>query len=198
MQRVDQMIGRLRAGLRTLEHPVNLIVVSDHGMAAIDGSQAIDYRELAIDGDKFQTVNASTRLLIYGGPATTVEEIAGLKSRLAQAADDRYRILTEQDLEERHHTGSPRVADIILETSAPRYFTDKPLAERSGKGTHGYSYTKDMGALFVAEGPAFKQGATLPPFDNVSVYPLIAHILGLPITYPVDGDLAPLQPALKQ
>ncbi|HJU40208.1 MAG TPA: alkaline phosphatase family protein, partial [Tahibacter sp.] len=36
-----------------------------------------------------------------------------------------------------------------------------------------------MAALFVAHGPAFRHGAVVPPFDNVDVYPLLAHLLGI-------------------
>ncbi|KAA8999901.1 alkaline phosphatase family protein [Affinibrenneria salicis] len=198
VQKIDAQIGRLRNGLQQLGYPVNLIVVSDHGMATIDHNQAIDYRDFAIDDSKFRVVNSTTRLMIYAGAKTSSEESAALKDKLAQAASGRYRVMTEQDLAERHFTDSPRIADIILETTAPRYFTNKPLAERRGGGTHGYTYTKDMGALFVAEGPAFKQGVTLPPFDNINIYPLVSHILNLPITHPVDGTLAPLQAALKE
>ena len=34
-----------------------------------------------------------------------------------------------------------------------------------------------MRALFIAHGPAFRTGVVVPPFDNVDVYPLLAHLL---------------------
>ncbi|MFQ6371608.1 ectonucleotide pyrophosphatase/phosphodiesterase [Shewanella sp. YIC-542] len=195
--KVDAMIGRLRAGIKALGYPVNLIVLADHGMAATDNEKAVDYRELAVDEAKFQVVNASTRLFVYAKPDTASEDVTALRERLSQLAAGRYRVLTEAYLAARHYSNSPRIADIILEVDAPRYFTAKPLAERDSGGNHGYSYTKDMGALFVAEGPAFNTGVVLPPFDNVNVYPLVARILRLPITHPIDGTIAPLLPALK-
>jgi len=36
-----------------------------------------------------------------------------------------------------------------------------------------------MHTIFMAEGPAFKKGYSHPPFENVEVYGIIAHILGL-------------------
>ncbi len=36
-----------------------------------------------------------------------------------------------------------------------------------------------MRALFVAHGPAFKRGLRVPEFDNVDVYPLLAHLLDI-------------------
>ena len=53
-----------------------------------------------------------------------------------------------------------------------------------------------MRALFIAQGPAFRSGVDLAPFDNVDVYPLLANLLGI-APRPHDGDLGPLLPALK-
>ena len=37
----------------------------------------------------------------------------------------------------------------------------------------------DMHAIFLARGPAIKPGAALDSFENVNVYPLVCHLLGL-------------------
>ncbi len=194
---VDGLIGRLRQGIKTLGIPVNLIILADHGMTEIDPQQAIDYKELPIDEEKFIIVDNQTRLAIYAKPETSSTEIAALKVELAKVAEDRYQVLTEDYLKQQHFWGTPRVADIILGTDAPKYFTSRPLAERHGGGTHGYAYFDDMGALFVAEGPAFNHGVTLAEFDCISVYPLIAHLLGSIVEHPIDGSISPLLPALK-
>ena len=54
-----------------------------------------------------------------------------------------------------------------------------------------------MAALFVANGPAFRHGVTLPTFDNVDVYPLLARLVGV-TPQPNDGNLADLAPALAR
>jgi hypothetical protein len=53
-----------------------------------------------------------------------------------------------------------------------------------------------MRAVFVADGPRFADGKRLPAFDNVDVYPLLAHLLGVPAA-PNDGNPATLLPALE-
>jgi hypothetical protein len=53
-----------------------------------------------------------------------------------------------------------------------------------------------MRAIFLARGPAFRRGATLPAFDNVDVYPLLARLIGIAPARN-DGDTAPLLPALR-
>lgn len=196
VKRVDDMIGLLRAGLKQqVPYPVNLIVVSDHGMAAIDPNQVIDYQALPVSDD-FEIVNSSTRLMLYAKPGVTDAAIQAQGKALAAVANHRYRWLTAKELAAQHYVDSPRIADIILETQAPRFFDKIPPYEAYTGGMHGYIYTKDMGALFVAEGPAFKSGVVLPPFDNVDVYPLVAHILNLPLHSAIDGTLTPLLPAL--
>ena len=46
---------------------------------------------------------------------------------------------------------------------------------------HGYDpAVPAMAAAFVANGPAFRPGTVLPPFDNVDVHPLLLRLLGLP------------------
>jgi predicted AlkP superfamily pyrophosphatase or phosphodiesterase len=45
-------------------------------------------------------------------------------------------------------------------------------------GMHGHDNADPhMGALFVAEGPAFRRDSVHPAFDNVDVHPLLAHLL---------------------
>jgi predicted AlkP superfamily pyrophosphatase or phosphodiesterase len=70
-------------------------------------------------------------------------------------------------------------------------------AKEGTRGAHGFApESPTMRALFIARGPAFRSGTTLPPFDNVDVYPLLAKLVGIaPATN--DGDLAPLRPALR-
>jgi hypothetical protein len=53
-------------------------------------------------------------------------------------------------------------------------------------GQHGYDpRLESMRGIFVAAGPAFKQGATVPPFENVHVHHIIAMAMGL---QPADND----------
>ena len=69
----------------------------------------------------------------------------------------------------------------------------------AGTSTHGYdpSTTPEMGAIFYAKGPAFRK-LTIPPFENVNVYPLVANILDLNYQADsIDGNFEVLKPILK-
>jgi alkaline phosphatase D len=54
----------------------------------------------------------------------------------------------------------------------------------------------DMRAIFYAAGPDIRKGATLRPFENVNLYPFIAHLLQLDAP-PGDGKLSVLEGILK-
>ena len=56
------------------------------------------------------------------------------------------------------------------------------------RGTHGYDpQLMSMRAIFIAAGPAFKRGVTVAPFENVSIYNVLAKVLGV-TPAPNDGD----------
>jgi hypothetical protein len=54
-----------------------------------------------------------------------------------------------------------------------------------------------MGAVFIANGPAFKAGLVVKPFENVDVYPLMTHILGV-TGEPNDGRFADVREMLRR
>ena len=68
---------------------------------------------------------------------------------------------------------------------------------RGGLGAHGYDPTNPyMHAIFRAVGPAFKQGYIARQFENVDIYPLICHLLGIEPA-PCDGQLDRIKHILK-
>ncbi len=89
-----------------------------------------------------------------------------------------------------------RIGDIILVAHAPKVFKlnnrTLPIA------THGFDpAAESMHATFYAWGPAFKENLRIREFENIHIYPLIAALLKLKITEPIDGDLKVLRPILK-
>jgi hypothetical protein len=66
-------------------------------------------------------------------------------------------------------------------------------------GKHGFdNHMPEMRASFMAWGPAFKKGLTIDGFENVNIYPIVAHILGLNYdAKTIDGKFEVLKPILK-
>jgi hypothetical protein len=53
-----------------------------------------------------------------------------------------------------------------------------------------------MAAFFLAHGPGFRSGVSLPTFDNVDVYPMLAKLLGVR-PEPNDGHLSGVAQGLR-
>lgn len=188
---VDALIGVLMADLKAVHLPVDLIVVSDHGMAKVEGDW-IDLDHYA-DLSQFVTVGS----LLYAPN----EEAAARAYRQLRGASDRFVVYRRRDVPAYlHFSSNARIGDPVVIPTGPylirAHAPEKP--EAPPKGEHGYdpSKMKSMRAIFYAAGPDIRAGYKLPAFENVDVYPLIAHILGLRIGK-IDGSIEPVRGALR-
>jgi len=196
---LDDEIGRLLSGLQRLNLPVDVIVVADHGMVKVeDGVVALD--EFGLKTSSFEKI---VGLSFYpksdADAASAYEALRGKSAKFVvyRRAD------TPAGL---HFDSNPRAGDPIIVATGPysiRLSTDPRKPQAVPAGNHGYDPGRvpEMKALFVAMGPDIVPGSTVPPFENVNLYPLIAKILGLDISHlqtgPVDGKLSVLQAILK-
>ena len=93
----------------------------------------------------------------------------------------------------RHHPRIPPIVGVVDE--GWQVLRRATVAERIGRrlfgprGEHGYDPqdAMSMRGIFVAGGPAFKRGVSVPPFKNVSVYNVLTSVLGVSPA-PNDGD----------
>lgn len=195
VQKLDSLIGQLVTRIKSeVDAPVNVILVSDHGMASVDPTQSIAIADLGISQEDFDIKNSGTRVQLYQKQGRKLD-LSTFKSSLSKQAKGRFTVLTSAQLASVGYQHSPRVADVIIETTAPRVFSSS--GEVDYLGTHGYAYTQDMAAFFVANGPAFKQGFSLDEVKNLDIYPIVAQILGLSLLSPIDSEGDTLRPALK-
>ncbi|MDK2767228.1 MAG: ectonucleotide pyrophosphatase/phosphodiesterase [Sphingomonas sp.] len=192
---VDALIGRLTSELAALGQPANLVFVADHGMAAVDESRRIQLDTIAAASD-FRTVEE--------GPYAAIEPQPGREAALAAALlkpHPNMECWRRADVPARLHYGrNPRTPSFLCLARIGWTITTRPAREplRPG-GAHGYDpAAPEMAALFLAHGPAFASGVTLPPFDNIHVAPLLRRLAGVPQAQAVDGDAAMLAPALKR
>ncbi|MBQ4833670.1 alkaline phosphatase family protein [Pseudoalteromonas sp. MMG010] len=193
VQQLDTLMGQLKTRIDELNQNINLVIVSDHGMSAVDPQQSIFINSLPKD-DNFKIVNTGPRLLIYTKPNTNAD-IAQYKARLQKAAKGRYQVLSDEQLNGYHYNTGPRVGNIVVQTTPPKVFTQSGRAD--SLGTHGYAYTPDMAATLIAVGPAFKQGLSLDSVNNLDIYPVLAKVMGLNLLSKTDSDGSTLMPALK-
>lgn len=195
VQVVDALIGQLYERLQALPINVNLVVVSDHGMIAVDKSQITYESELNISDD-FLVLNEGEQILLYAKDGVSEATIKQQFDNLTALKLPGVRVFDEHQRKHYHMPRNQRTGDIIITIDAPARFARNEQS-RIGPGGHGYlPEHPDMGATFVAAGPAFKRGVTIPRFSNLEVYPALAKVLGLELIRPVDGKLEVLNQAL--
>src|SRR5579883_79300 len=196
LRQTDVALGRLIDGLkqRHLFDTVNLVIVADHGMAAVPAGHSIYIDKF------FNTRRAHTVML---GAVAGVDANAGetLDAHRLLAPHAHMQCWKKQDIPPRLHYGSnARVPPVVCLAQTGWLITtrtERAKHEHPQRGEHGYDNADPlMRALFVAEGPAFVSGYIAPPFPNVDVYPLLAHLLRI-TPEKNDGDYSAIEAMLK-
>lgn len=190
----DAAIGRLIAGLKGRGVSANIVVVADHGMARVDDGQQIDL-DPATGGGRAR--------VFWDGPNAGVNPLPGHEAEVQSALLGRSphgECWRKGEAPARFHYGAnARVPAIVCLADLHWRYRSSQFPPYAGQtlGAHGFDPAeKDMSALFVANGPAFKRGVTLASFDNVSVYPLLARLIGV-APEDNDGNLADIAPAFR-
>lgn len=195
---LDEMVGLLRAAVTATGLPVDLIVVSDHGMVKTEGpwitlSDFADLSGFETDGPLLYAKNEADRKRVYDQLKHASYQFQVYRLRDVPAA--------------LHYNGNARAGDPVILPTGP--FAIRARRPANGKpdlpptpGAHGYDPHRmpEMRASFFAAGPDIVAGKTVAAFENVNLYPWIAHILGLqmPNKSPLpDGKLNILSGTLR-
>lgn len=200
--KVDKNIQALIDGLRArgIDQAVNVIIVSDHGMAAVGPENAVVL-------DEFIDLGKTERIL-WTGEIVQIFPKKGAEANLAVGLRSVKHATCWQKEEipaRLHYRASPRIAPIVCSaeegwfmTSRERYEARKARADfRRIRGAHGYDNSlESMRAIFIARGEAFKTNFVSEPFSNVHVYELMCKILNLKPAKN-DGDLSRVHRVLK-
>jgi alkaline phosphatase D len=195
VQRLDKLIGNLWAGIQALGLPVNLIVVSDHGMQKVDGFINIGG---FVDFSKLQVMDAGAYTQLYAPDAQTAE----LTYRALKGKSSEFEVYRRQETPQRwHFSADPRIGDIIVIASGPNMLATKPFdgPMATFRGEHGFDPSKfrTMNGIFYAIGPNVQPGTRLAPFENVNIFPFVTKILGLQNPEALDGSLAAVAGAYR-
>ncbi|WVQ85744.1 hypothetical protein IAT38_007911 [Cryptococcus sp. DSM 104549] len=205
---IDEMIGGLVAGLeeRNLTGVVDVIIVSDHGMASTSNERVI-YLDDVLGKDGVDAIEHKD-----GWPSVGLRFKAGADvelylSRLLNSAAESngtFAVYTHETMPERwHFNHGHRIAPIYVVPHLGWAVTDHHEHEviHEGdyrpKGNHGYdNIFPEMQAVFFAQGPFARQlktGAkglvsTDPPilksFRNLEIFSLATRLLGLTAVEP--------------
>jgi predicted AlkP superfamily pyrophosphatase or phosphodiesterase len=176
---VDTALERLLTGLDHLglRQRTNLLVVSDHGMAAVSSDRTIvldDYLDLST-----VTVIDSSPVVGLNPRSATAERIyASLKDKHPALA-----VFTRDTLPVEYRLrGHPRIPAVVgIADDGWRVTTRAALGrspDESSSGEHGYDPRhRSMHGLFIATGPLFRRGVSVPSLENVHLYELMCRLL---------------------
>jgi predicted AlkP superfamily pyrophosphatase or phosphodiesterase len=190
---VDKAIGTIRRGIAAMGRRINLVVVSDHGMARTDPARVVWAKDYVKKSDY--------QLVSYGG-IWFINNVPGHEAALADALKSLPPYIhcwPKGAMPERFHYGTnPRVADwMCLPDAGARIMDGSPDHPDDG-GDHGYDpASPDMTALFLAEGPAFRGHTAMAKFDNVNIEPLLRRLIGLAPRVGADGSAEVFAKVLK-
>ena len=194
---IDKEIGRLYDSISSLNYPVNLIIVSDHGMTQLDSTKGIKIKDLIRDNNSIKFIPRDALLMLYIEDTAQIDKI---KNELRAKADARYETYKRQDIPEQLHYGkNNRIGDILLIPHPEYHFSEEYISGNHG-GTHGYDpdSIKDMHGIFYAIGPNIKNHYTIRPFRNIHIYPFMAQLMSLPYdTANIDGKFEVVKELLK-
>ena len=194
---LDAALGQLVTGIDRLglSDRVNIVVVSDHGMAPHTDDQMV-FLDTAIDP---ATVNViATGEFVQLAPPPGRERDASSIDAIVRAVRGKLphvTFYTRDEIPARYHyRDHPHIAPIIgvadegwMVTTREQEARRKPDAE-ARRGAHGYDPAlRSMHGLFVAAGPGVRQGLVAEPFENVHVYDFLCALLKL-TPAPNDGD----------
>lgn len=197
---IDKAIGELVQKVNDLGlKNVNFVFVSDHGMIKVDGGTPLEIPALLFDKNRFDFYNSQTLLRVV---VKNPSEVKAVYKELNAHKTNDYEVYLDKKLPKYLHFGSKddrynRIGQILLIPKAPKIFLEK--GKKTSVGKHGYNprLVPEMKATFFAWGPEFKSNVVIDEFSNVNVYPLVAEILGLKITQPIDGKFKVLKETLE-
>lgn len=190
----DNMMTLLIEGLlqRNLTEIVNLVVVSDHGMATMSVHRMVQLDDI-IDMDLVDHIDGwPLRGLRLKDPDRDLPTMYEQLSKAAQKAGT-FDVYTLETMPTRYHfSHNPRIAPLWVVPKTgwlviERDNFDIAAAIEEGRefhprGIHGFDHEHPlMRAIFVARGPAFPHApnSRVPVFQNIEVYNIVCDSIGI-------------------
>ncbi|KAK3395545.1 Phosphodiest-domain-containing protein [Sordaria brevicollis] len=209
IEKVDRMLDKMFKGLeeRHLTDIVNVIVVSDHGMATTDISRLVQLEDL-VDLSKIEHTDGWP---LVGLRPKNPDDLQSIYSDLIDKTKTNPNLevyLRDVNMPKRYHfSNNERIAPLWIVPKAGWALVNmKEMnlkeAQAQGavyhpRGLHGYDHEHPlMRAIFIARGPAFphKANSRLEAFQNIEVYNILCDSVGI-TPAPNNGTLRlPLKP----
>ncbi|WP_420471762.1 ectonucleotide pyrophosphatase/phosphodiesterase [Brevundimonas sp. FT23042] len=192
---VDMAVKALVEGLERLHLDADLVIVADHGMAALSGERVAFLDDL---------VDPTAITVTAAGAVVSLDPVPGREAEVEAAllgVKPHMECWRKGEIPARLAYGThARVPAIVclVETGWTVGTRDRTDPARVMGGAHGFdNQAPEMRALFIAHGPAFGSGVRLTEMDSVDVEPLLVRLLGIEGPA-VDGRAGDTLPAMAR
>ena len=197
---LDENLGNLFKGVDATGLPINIIIVSDHGMTTLSTSNYIPIEDIENDS-LYATIDNGAIVNIHPKNNMQTDSII----QYLKQKENNFKVYkTKNTLGFEYNPKNKDWGAIQIIPDFGYYFSKRQSIESRKKnaittvGVHGYDPKyKDMHGIFYANGSAFKKGYVIPSVKNIHIYPLMCKILGLDIPSNIDGNLNQLESVLK-
>ena len=191
IRQADGLLETLLAGIDSLSYGdrVYVVVVSDHGMAAVRDDDA---QEILL-GD---VVDVRGMRAVFLGPDASLHtdgrnaQATRVRGTFNRRVDDSLAeaFLRREAPAHLHLHDNPRFGDVVVvPTVGTRIAVRRDASPPAGM--HGWDPTaSSMHGIFLARGPGLAAGARIPPFENIHIYPFLAEVLELEPNRVIDGE----------
>ncbi|MBX3042369.1 MAG: alkaline phosphatase family protein [Candidatus Kapabacteria bacterium] len=186
--RVDKIVAMLDSGITSLglKERVNLIILSDHGMADMAEDRIIAIDEILHDKTDI-SITALSTLAFINPPKDKINSVY----QKLKKSEKGYKVYLKKDIPKRlRYSKHPFISEIMMFAEHgwligdTRKWSDKYIA------THGYDNKHpEMHGIFIARGPAFKNNYKSGTLNNIDIYPLLCKLFDIYPAGNIDGDI---------
>ena len=197
---LDENLGNLFREVKQSKLPVNIIIVSDHGMTSITADKYIPVETIEND-DLYLTVNNGSIVNIHPKNNVQIDSVF----TYLQNKENHFKVYkTENTPGFEYQPKNKDWGSFQVLPELGYYFGSQSNIEKRLKfpdnkfGVHGYDPDfKDMHGIFYANGPAFKMGYEIPSVKNIHLFPLMCELLDLKVPKDIDGRLSEMKSVFK-
>ncbi|OUR96206.1 hypothetical protein A9Q84_07560 [Halobacteriovorax marinus] len=200
VHKVDKSIERLVHELNKLNLPLNIVIVSDHGMAELDEKNVEligKSKKVKTNLESFKIVGKGPLVHFYRSNSSFkyVTRTMNLINKNAKHFKCYKKNKTPKYLNFRKNK---RIGDFVC--IADRGWSISHEPKSIPKGNHGWSQFEgtDMHSILYAKGPNFKSAFKQGTVNNIDIYPMLAKILDLKIEHEIDGKIKNTMPLIKE
>ena len=203
LDRVDEQLGDVVAAMEAagVYEQTNFIILSDHGQLDFEKRTKINvllaeggFLEVAPNGDvydwqAFAQVNGMSASVYLRDPANKklYDQVYDYLQKLVEEKKWGFtRVYTTEEVKEKYGTygpfsfmlatdGKTAVSDVWTADALQVFGADE---QRASMATHGYEPELGPQPVFMAHGPDFKEGVSIPNAKLVDIAPTLAKVLG--------------------